>query len=101
MDPELKAYLEAMERRDVERFAAIERRMATKADLGERQDDIAALQHGQAALRQGQADIIKRLGEGFAARKQDEDLALQEVDALRGRVSRLERRVLTLEEGRP
>jgi chromosome segregation ATPase len=48
-------------------------------------------------LRQGQADIIERLDEGFAARKEDEDLALREIRAVKRRVTSLERRVKLLE----
>lgn len=93
MDPELKAYLDEMRSQ-----------MATKADLDEMRHDLDALKSGQQhlgaqgrELRQGQADIIQRLDEGFAARKEDEDLALREIRAVKRRVTSLERRVKLLE----
>lgn len=78
--------------------------MAAKGDLAEMRHDVEALKSGQAHLeaqgrdlRQGQADILQRLDEGFAARKQDEDLALREIRAVKRRVASLERRVKLLE----
>ena len=101
MDPELREYME-------QRFTATEQRVATKADLEgmateaglgavkiemeAMRDDIAALKHGQAGLRQGQAAIIQRIDAGFAARKQDEDLALGEIEWRKARVVTLEKR---------
>jgi len=87
-----------------ERFAGIEQRMAAverqTASLDEMQGDTAALRRGQTAIAQGQAAIIERLDAGFAARKQDEDLALREIRTLKGRVTKLERRVKRLESAR-
>ena len=117
MDPELREYLE-------QRFAAIEGRMATKADLermATKADLDGVVEHLRTEiragdeetrrtirteiqaldakidmtareLRQGQTSIIHRLDAGFAARKQDEDLALGEIERLKARVAALEKR---------
>jgi len=100
MDPELKAYLEAMEQRLATKadLAEMRREMATKADLDETRRHLENRIDMQGReLRQDLADIRHRIDEGFAARKQDEDLALREIRTVKARVTSLERRVKLLE----
>lgn len=85
MDPELKRHLEAMEQRMLRHVDDRIDALDAKVDAQGRE------------LRQGQADIIQRLDQGFAARKEDEDMALREIRAVKCRVTSLERRVKLLE----
>ncbi len=93
MDPELKAHLEAMESRLTAKIDEQGR------ELTARIDEQGARIDGQGRdLRGLIAELKQRVDEGFAARKQDEDLALSEIDALRKRFGRLEQRVTALEQ---
>ena len=131
MDPELREFLEDMEKRlatkadlDVMRQGIVEQ-LRAEIRTGDEEtrrvlrDEIRAgdeetrrileaeiqvldakIDVTARELRQGQADIIQRLDEGFAARKEDEDLALREIRAVKRRVTSLERRVKLLESAK-
>jgi polyhydroxyalkanoate synthesis regulator phasin len=105
VDADLKAYLEATEQRNAERFDAIAQRMATKADLDAMRQEAAerftTVQAGVRVLDTKIDTLMERVDKGFAARKEDEDTALREIDVLKGRVTRLETRVRVLEQRKP
>jgi chromosome segregation ATPase len=91
VDADLKAMLEAME----QRLAREMRSLAHEIRAVDARIDAQGRE-----LRQAITDLAARVDAGFAARKQDEDLALREIRTLKGRVTNLERRVKRLESAR-
>jgi chromosome segregation ATPase len=116
VDADLKAFLEAMEQRLQAQIGAVDTRIAgletrietvdTRIErlgkrIAEAETTLGARIDAQGReLRQAIADLATRMDAGFAARKQDEDLALREIRTLKGRMTNLERRVKRLESAK-